>query len=285
MLQFQSPLGEMGKLESFDLPSFRRVVDDYLHADEVERALWLLDNLPGKYRDFPPTELVVLKQEILGAMFTAHTYMTSDCDGTVQPLEVSAEHLKWFLRGRLVLEEVSRYNAQGLRPHIIDVGPGEYFIPLGLKHLGKQFTYWDVAMDRRTGAKAHPELVDYRVAKPDKTQPVIFVALEIIEHLPSPKDLLIEALKHGHGELPERVHISTPCYTFDGSKKDWRKPTGLPHLRTYTPREFLRAADDVFPGYQWDLYQSEIQSLRGCRTDKLDAQLFTQQELEQAFKR
>lgn len=268
----------IGYLESFDADRIAAVVEDYVNADEVERALWILDNLPGKYRDFPPTQLKHLKESILQAMVTPHAYMASGLDCNAYA-EVDASNLLfYFLRAILVRLEVERYNAKGVTPHIIDVGPGEYFIPLGLKHLGAKFTYCDVGMDPKPALDARPRIKEHLRLRPDPGQPVIFLALEIIEHVAQPKELVVEALRYA-GKMPERIHLSTPCYTFDGRKKDWRKSCGLPHLRTYTPKEFLQVVDSLFPGYALELYYADILSIRGVRTDDMDERLASQEQL------
>lgn len=272
---------EQVKLPFFNLKEFLNVIECYVQSDEVERALWLLDNLPGAFRDFPPPELVALKKDILAAMITPHGYLTSGCDSDVGTFEQSSKSVLSFLRGILILKEVERYNTRGLKPHIVDVGPGEYFIPLGLKHLNCDFTYYDIAMDPNTGQVAHPLIHDKRQAKPDN-QPTIFVALEIIEHLPATRDLVIEAQRHCQG-WPDRIHLSTPCYTYDAAVKNWRRPTGLPHLRTYTPMEFLSEASKLFPGYSWEIYNHTVMSLRGCRNDKLDKALMTENDFKGAL--
>lgn len=265
---------------NFDTESFVKVVNEYLRLDEVERALWLLDNLPAKARDFPPMELIKLKQDILGAIVTPHAYQSCDLDSQIQPDSVNVQHLNRYLRGILVQEEVKRFNDLGLTPHIVDVGPGEYFVPLGLQTMGYRFTYWDIGMDKKTSQVAHPRLSQVRMEPIHSNQPVIFLALEIMEHLPEPRDLLTECLRHC-GRLPERVHFSTPMYCFDENPKAWNKPCGLPHLRTYTPGEFMETVQKLFKGYQWELYQSECMSLRGCHSDRIDTILVSEEQFKQ----
>lgn len=266
---------EIGLLDHFNPTQIADVVEMYVQADEPERGLWILNNLPGRFRDFIPDNLKKLRTDILAALVTPHAYMTSDLDAKVD-LEHSGDTLLYFLRGILIYREVVRYNANGMVPHIIDVGPGEYFVPLGLKQLGCKFTYWDVAMDQRTGKQAHPALDGYRrPSVPDyvgatQPTPIIFAGLEVIEHLPDENDLAIECARHSYGQTPERIHLSTPMYTYNGKKKDWNKSCGLPHLRTYTPQEFMFKASELWPGYQWEIFPSEVMSLRGCRLDTID---------------
>jgi hypothetical protein len=96
--------------------------------DEVERALMVLDNVPAVYRDNHPPALAALRDDILRARFTPHTYIHhhGDVPNEAPPVQVMSA----LLRGRLIRAEVERYNAQNLVPHIVDVGPGSYFVPL-----------------------------------------------------------------------------------------------------------------------------------------------------------
>lgn len=254
----------------FDLELCQRYVEMLINNDEVERALMVLDNVPAKYREYIPEPLAKLRSDILAAMTTAHAYMSSDLDSNVRP-ETAVANLRFNVRGRLIETEVRKYNEMGHSPHIVDVGPGEYWIPLALKELGLKFLYWDVAMDQKTQAIAHPLLSGHRSPWPDDSvsRPRIFLGLEIIEHLPEPRDLAVECLRHCGG-WPDRVHLSTPLFCYDDADKDWRKPCGLPHLRAYTPGEFVETAKKIFPGYQWQLYADRIMSLRGLRNDVSD---------------
>lgn len=244
-----------------------KYVENLIMNDEVERALIVLDNVPAHWRDHPPVELKKLRSDILAAMTTAHAYMSSDLDSAVNK-ETAIDNLRFNLRGRLAEAEVRKYNELGHAPHIVDVGPGEYWIPIALKNLGLKFLYHDVGMDQRTKKSAHPLIVDHLAPWPNDSasRPRIFMALEIIEHLPEPRDLAVEAQRHCGG-WPDRIHLSTPLYCYDPEPKDWRKPCGLPHLRAYTQLEFLDTAKKIFPGYVWQLYVSKIMSLRGLRQD------------------
>lgn len=252
---------------SFDPILCEKYVESLIHMDEVERALLVLENIPAEFRDSPPENLFKLRRQILASLCTAHAYMSSGLDAQVIP-EHAIPNLHLNLRGKLIEAEVKKYNEQGKTPHIVDVGPGEYWVPIALKQLGYRFTYWDVAFDAKTQSVAHP-LLEMRVSIPAVNQPRIFLALEIIEHLPAPSDLSVECLRHCQ-DWPERIHLSTPRYTYDTKEKDWRKPCGLPHLRAYTPTEFLSTARKLFPGYEWQIYSDRIMSLRGMRWDVLE---------------
>lgn len=259
----------IGQVDTFDETIAAKYIESLLDADETERALLVLDNLPAFYRDNPPLKLANLKRDILSAIVTPHAYLSSGLDAEVRPQD--CQHLlNTLLRGMLIQREVARYNRFGRIPHIVDMGPGEYFVPIGLQASHMRFTYWDLAVDQNTQRAAHPILQEVRKKEPEADQPLIFVALEIIEHLPNVFDIATEALRHCK-RWPDRVHLSTPCYTYDATKKDWRKPCGLPHLRAYTPREFTAIAEQLFPRYQFEVFPSQIMSIRGMREGKIDS--------------
>ncbi len=264
----------IGSVQGFNEEDVIRLVTTLVEGDEVERALLVLDNLPAFYRDNPPINVQKLRQDILSSMVTAHAYMSATMDSEVIPERADWE-LENLLRGKLVRCEVERYIKRGFHPHIVDVGPGEYFVPIALDRLGYDFTYKPLAMDQKAQRAALPFTEKHVSAgDPSKEKAQIFLALEVIEHIASPRELAVEALRHC-GRWPDRVHLSTPCYTFDGrAGKDWRKKDGLPHLRAYTPREFIREAESIFPGYQWEMYNGQIMSLRGQRRDRIDSEPF-----------
>lgn len=241
-------------------------VETLVRNDEVERALLVLDNVPAFYRQAPTPKLVQIREEIQKARYTAATYVNSELDAAVDKesaLVIFQSQLRWRLLG----EEVKRCNDRGVVPHIVDVGPGTYVLPYGLEALGLDFTYWDVGIN----AKAQELTKDLPRERPLTDTGLtyyIFAGLEIIEHLPDPSELVVEALRHCF-HWPERIHLSTPLFTFDTDHSDWRT-AGLPHLRAYTPAEFYNEANRLFPGYQWDLISDRIMSLRGQRKDVVD---------------
>lgn len=254
------------KIESFDADKLYDVINTYVEGDEVERALWILDNLPGYYRDFPPDNLKKLKQDILASLVTARAYSIGSMDTAIVP-ENATFFIENLLRGQLIWREVDRWNDEDKMPHIVDMGPGEYLVPIGLKQKNLSFTYDPIWMDKKAHDAAVPMiedvLWDWDVVGRQRLDPprTIFLALEVIEHLPSTQDIVIEAHRHCGG-WPARVHLSTPMYTYDGRRKDWNKSCGLPHLRTYTPREFIAEAQRLFPGYVLQYYPGELMSIR-----------------------
>lgn len=226
------------------------IAETLIQNDETELALKVLECLPARMRDATPPDILRMRSEILGASITAHGYMSANFDTDVKP-ESSRELLRHILRGRLIQAELNRYN----NAHICEVGPGEYWLPLGLEG---NFTYFPVAMDKKASSQFKGPITEW-----DGKLPFIFVANEIIEHISNPQELAWECFKYTKGKQPDVVHISTPHYCYDDSPKDWRK-RGLPHLRAYTPKEFYDTAIKMWPTFNWKLYtDGKLMSLRG----------------------
>lgn len=230
-----------------NLKPFLDCANELVRLDEVERALKLLDNLPGYYRDHPPEEVIALRNEITARICTPTTYASMDIDYASYGLD--DRRMQETLRGILLVDEVRRLNKCGLRPHVVDLGPGEYWAPVTLRQAKCDFTYDAITLK--------PQLTKAVV---EKDQPIVFLALEIIEHLWNEQDIKIEAFKCGR--LPDIIHISTPKYAFDVECADWRVRKELGHLRTYTPAEFQTVLARLFPEYYLLFYDSQIMQMR-----------------------
>lgn len=240
----------------FDTALCVRYVEELLRQDELERALLVLDNVPAIERMNPPPALLVLRRQILQRCETLREVQESPNDH-LHSKEEAACMLTAMLRGQLLLQEVKRYNAAGKIPHIVDYGPGTYFVPTGLREHQCAFTYWDLSANLKVQAEARPGIPELK-PEPDAHRPTIFVALEVIEHLHEPRDLAVEAEKHCGQPGPEAIHLSTPLCTFMEIPRhiDWTTRT-MHHLRAYTPQEFLLEASRLFPGYYWGMHSPD----------------------------
>lgn len=262
----QEQINLIGSVEFFDIKPFIDAANILVAADEPMRALQLLDNLPAYYRDHYPIAAQELKRKIYSLLATPAFYATNPYDQLVR-VDNAHEVVKNTLRGNLIQKDLEAFNEKNQSPHIIDLGPGEYWLPIGLKKLGFKFTYQDIGLCNNAKLLARPHLEEEMRDKRDAQSPVIFVACEIIEHLHHEADIRVDLERTGH--TPDIIHISTPRYTFDGraSQLDWQKKGDLGHLRTYTPREFHSVVTKMFPEYTFNLYDSQIMHLRGVRNN------------------
>jgi hypothetical protein len=252
--EYKAYLKQVGQCEFWDPKPFIDAANILVAADEPMRALKLLDEVPGYYRDNPDPQMTSLKEKILSLLATPAFYATNPYDTLVR--EEVAEHVvDSLVRGVLIRDDVKRFNDQGLTPHIVDLGPGEYWLPIGLKKKGLQFTYHDVGLCKEAQDKAYVFIKDRVRETQSPGQPVIFVACEIIEHMHHEEDIAVEY--HRLKANADVIHISTPKYTFDirKSQLDWEKKGDLGHLRTYTPKEFFDVVSKMFPQHQFVIYE------------------------------
>lgn len=115
-------LQQYGKVEAFDVQTCVKYVESLLLADEVERALLVLDNVPAYYRVNVPVELRDLRRRILNAACTPASYMNDGHDQMVKP-EGNAQTLKNIMRGQLLINEVATLNKKELAPKYLTTDP------------------------------------------------------------------------------------------------------------------------------------------------------------------
>jgi len=261
------PLAEMeaniGKLSFWNSKPFLDAADILVAGDEPLRALELLTNLPGYYRDHVPLEIHEMKREIYSLLATPTFYASNPFDARVLTGDQCIDIFQHTLRGHLIHDDFRQFKEQGKVPHLIDLGPGEYWVPIGLHTLGFAFTYQDIGLCETAQKLAYPQLQGHLGPK-SPASPTIFIACELIEHLHHEEDLRVDFERSG-GKA-DILHISTPKYSFDGKpeKFHWRKHGDLGHLRTYTPKEFMETMGRIFPEFSWGIYtQGPILHARG----------------------
>lgn len=246
----------MNELVDFKLNVFLEAAQELARADEVERALKLLDNLPAWYRDHEPKEITRLRTEILSKIATINFYKEIDC----HPDLLNVDQVCKLLRCKLLTLEVKKLNELNYTPHIVDFGPGEYWVPLVLNKFNLKYTYQPLSINDISYEKNKFLFENHLSKKTD--QPTIFLALEIIEHLWAEQEIKINMLREcGYCDI---IHVSTPKYTHRYDQTDWRAIGTLGHLRAYTPTEFFTIVQDMFKEYgDFMFYDSVILHARG----------------------
>lgn len=230
----------IGKPQHFDVEHYLTSVSMMIDADEVERAFWMLENLPGYYRDYPPERAVKMKERLHRQLFTPVQYK-----GIYKEVMIDEQHTKehWPTRAALVEGLVMNLNKVNIVPNIMELAPGSEWLAWGLRHHGMKFTYERLSLDDDS----------HQFDKALGPTFNIFCAFEIIEHLYNEFEIYQNYLKFD--KKADIVLISTPLYTYAGGMPDW-ETRALGHLRTYTPKELEDKAREMFPGYVW-LTQSD----------------------------
>lgn len=241
---------QTGRPLLFNLDLYFSLIDQYVAADEVERALWLLNNPPAYFRANPPKRLIETRDALHKATWTPVQYKS-----IYDTVEITEESTKthWPLRAQLLEKEIKALNEQSITPNICEYAPGSMWLSKGLEHKGLSFTYEYMSLDG--------------VSRPDKPEPKvnIFCAFEIIEHLSNELELYQNALKFGYSF--DVVMVSTPLYTFGEGLSyvdGWRnRPLG--HLRAYTRDELHAKVSQMFINYAWTCAVDDTIVLMGKR--------------------
>jgi hypothetical protein len=253
-----------GPTPTFNSEPYLKVAQMQVDADEPQQALHTLNKgLPAWERLNPPLEILNARNKILRALMPTTAYLDCKDDSIFcEDPQRAKMLLENTLRGKLVHDSVKEHNEKGSKPHVIEMGPGEFWLPQGLTACSLLFTYKDIAVNEHTKAKSKAiERTEW-----DGKQPVIFCAQEVIEHLFYVEEMAIQMHRETNGHPANEVHLSTPFCVYDGKAKPINdlKSNSLPHLRSYHPQEFLEEAIKVFgAGYNWHFYMSEVMSLVG----------------------
>jgi hypothetical protein len=239
-----------GKPVAFDVDVYLDAVEMMINADEVERAFWMLDNMPGYYRDHVPLRAKEIWAQLHANLHTTALYKGEYDDLKLDPREVMD---LWPGRAQIVAQAVKWMNVRGHRPHLMEFAPGSGFLPFGLNYLGLDFSYEYRGLD----------CPNYRhTAEIQKYASNVFIAFEVIEHLSNEFEIYQNYTKFGREA--DFVFLSTPLYTINGGELNWQSRQ-LGHLRTYTPNEFLSVAKKMFRGYQFTVITDETIVLVGAK--------------------
>lgn len=236
------------------------MIAEYLtEKDETERALQVLNALPGLYRDHTPKEILSLKKLIQSKIHQAVDLVNLSGDN-LKPHDFCKRAVENLARFKIVHQKITELNKEGIKPHIVDFGPGDYSLPIGLMELGADFTYNPIGLHVSAMSDAKNILERYWATYDIHDRPNFFLAYEIIEHLPNESD--IRRMFDRIPKQPDMVFLSTPTYTFAEGNPKW-KEIGCHHLRTYTPREFIGIAQSLFPEYNLSYIEDQVQVIFG----------------------
>ena len=230
----------------FDVDHALEFINQMVSADEVVTALEMLEKFPAYYRDHPTTSMVLTRQNIMSKITTVQDYFKGEWQ-EIQPERIIAEY-EQMPRFHYVEELVKKWNAENRVPYICEFGPGQYWLPIGLKAKGYKFTYRAITITDEHQPEAVNYLGDTMVSYGEFAQPQIFVCFEVIEHLFN----LAEVYNYYCREHlnAEHVCISTPKYALGGG---WKRDHAemIAHVRTFTPTELMQFCMKYWPFMAW----------------------------------
>lgn len=212
--------------------------------DALEKILDAVENDSSADQELRP-----FYTQILESLVTAYGYKSLGEDATAISSEQAKLTVQSLSRGKAVWRFAEKVRGKF---NLIDVGPGTYWLPLGLEAMQYDFRYIPVTMNDQVLHRMMREkkLKPFERALP--TLPSCLVAFEIIEHLMNPIELMIDGVQANNGKLPEFVMVSTPDGCFDPVKEK-TGPKAQPHLRTYSADSLRRQLEYFFFPYDWSV--------------------------------
>jgi hypothetical protein len=265
--ELYDPFVAMGKPLYCNIDKILDGIEEYILCDELEMALFLLDNLPSWYRDNVPKRAYDIKKQLYKNIMTIEDYLkvedevSWDEEKTLNYYKHPAQH-----RGRRVAYDlIKKLNEQGITPQIVEFAPAMLWLPLGLDSDNLKFTYYPITISQQVKEKAKTwkdkvHLVD----KIDPAQFQIFICFETIEHMWRPDDILHYFYKYDLN--PQRILFSTPQFTCFGGLPDW-KTRELGHVRTWSKTELHAWLNKGFPGYVWGLHDMPQMVFEGTKCE------------------
>lgn len=264
----------IGRPFYFSLDVFIQSIEQMICCDEIQTALWMLDNPPGWYRDNYPQELTDIKNRIYQQCYDQFDYASDHDEANFTREQVSQQCLTAYTypRANILFDDIKAMNENEITPWIFEISPSHGWLPVGFADRGLKFHFFGKNLNQPALNKLKEWLpqekywngMSHRQMWDEKPfdQPKILVCFEALEHMWNPHDLEQAAKKTGISF--DLIYLSTPKYTLGGGLPDW-KTRRLGHIRTWTPKEFLQFADKSFPGFAWTYYDSHSMVIKGVK--------------------
>lgn len=254
---------DFGKPNKFNPELFCDVAEQLIESDEIERAIWMLDNMPGYYRENPYQRAIDIKKRIFKVLMSTEDYASDVAEHNEQEVEMIMGSFFTYPRYDILSALLIEYNQQGKKPHVFEFGPASFWLPRLLKKHNINFAYTHRTINRSASKHFQGWLETNPIEASDNmtSEPKIFVCFEVIEHLWNTLD--IAHFYEKFGIIADHIFMSTPLNTLLGGHPDKWDSRELGHLRTYTKQEFLEFVFKTFPGYQWQLTPAQMMVLRG----------------------
>lgn len=250
----------IGKPDHFNVDHYLDSVEQMICCDELETALYMLDHLPGYYRNFVPQRALDIKAAMYRQLMSVVDYANDKHEAKEAneeihhcPIEKQWETPHFFPRGPAAIRTVKELNDQGFSVHVTEFGPANYWLPYALKDQGCDFSYDSYSINSSV-KYLEPQTPS------DKPKKHLFCCFEVIEHLWNHDDVYHHYAKAQINA--DVIMISTPKHTLFGGRADW-KERELGHVRTYTPGELINFGNKHWQGYDWQLFDAYMMVLIG----------------------
>lgn len=256
----------MGRPIHFDLNDYVKAIIGQIRSDEIQNALWMLDNPPAWYRKNYPPELAAIKNALYRGLYSSIEYAT-DNEELEMALRVDVAVSQWrgeycFPRAKIITDELRRTNADGRAPFIVDLGCSHGNLPLGLMDAGGQFNYLGLAMNKAVVDRLRSNVGKNWAEQPLEGQETWLVCTEVLEHCMDPMSLVIDAYKPGFHY--HQMFWSTPFGCLYGGLENWDSRR-LGHVRGWTDTEFIEFVNRNFPGFDLTCFISNSMVIHGRR--------------------
>lgn len=256
----------VGRPLFFNLNHYIEAIEQMIRADELERALWMCDNLPAWYRDNVPMQITEIKKTLFRQMYDAYQYSSEKAieDGWTKEDALKQGRSGYFYpRIDILAENIKKLNDVNFEPWLCELSPSHGAMALTLLDSGLKFSYFAKNLNDRATDTLREWLPDgIWQERPKSDQKTIFVFFEAIEHVYREKDL-----EHAYYKLNvdfDEIYLSTPYGCLGGGLPNWNtRPLG--HVRGYTGTEFVRLASDFFPKRTWQMTMSHSMVLVGTK--------------------
>lgn len=249
-----------GRPMLIDINKILDAAEEYIMCDDGQKAMWILDNLPAYYMDNYPLRAYEIKKTYYNKLYTIQDYLSDSFDNEWDE-EKALKHYKdmaqW--RGQYIKNLIESYNKLGSDISIIELGPANYWLPIGLKSEGLKFKYMSMGPNVYAAKLAKEKLKD--IWNEEITGASIFVCMETIEHCQNPQDLF-----NYYAKIPketEFIILTTPRYMIGNCfVTDWRgKDHG--HVKTWGAEEFKAWAEKTWPLHNFNVLDKQHLILSG----------------------
>lgn len=236
-----------------------KAIEQMVCADEITIALEMFDKIPGYYRDHYPNEFKTLKDKIMQCTFDNYAYIECETPLDLNILSDTIALPQAYPRADVLAEQIRLLNEQGQSPWIYEMAFGSGWLPAGLQKRNYLFDYYGKSMNLDMIRYLEKNIKTWK-EKPHKNQKTFFVCYELLEHLKDPTEIK-QTLLRSKIDF-DMIFLSTPRYTHNGGHESLTDQA-LGHLRTYTPKEFIKFAQDNFSNYELTFIDHETMVILG----------------------